>query len=67
MAFEKVGRIFKIVKKFGQLAKSENGFRWKIRVSEGFGVWKRVKLRSLRLGLWVESVVWTEKGKETCL
>ena len=37
MAFEKVGRIFKIVKKFGQLAKSENGFRWKMRVSEWLG------------------------------
>jgi hypothetical protein len=37
LAFEKVGRIFKIVKKFGQLAKSENGFRRKIRVSEWLG------------------------------
>lgn len=46
--------------KTGKRFQAENqGFQ------RGFGVWKRVKLRSFRLGLWVVSVVWTEKRKET--
>ena len=54
------------MKSFGQLTKSENGLGAKIRGFRGAGGGRgRVKFGLLRLGLWVESVVWTEKGKET--
>jgi hypothetical protein len=54
------------VKSFCQLAKPENGLEAKIRGFRGAGGGRgRVKLRSFRLGLWVVSVVWTEKRKET--